>query len=63
MTVCIDATNHEGAVWLQGASRCTSVTTSDDAQESALEAGGVDQRRRSYGPKGQRSGSPMLERW
>jgi hypothetical protein len=48
---------------LQGASRCSGVTTSYVyALEGALEAGGLDHRQWRCGPKGRRSGNPMLDR-
>jgi hypothetical protein len=55
----------DGTARLQGASWCIGVRTTSNihAGEGTLVAGGGDQRRRRYGPKGRRSGSLMLERW
>jgi hypothetical protein len=64
MTVCSDAT----ARWDGAAAGRELVQRHENHKRrtcwrSTLVAGGGDQRRQRYGPKGRRSGSPMLERW
>jgi hypothetical protein len=65
MTTCSDATARwDGAAAGRESVKSDVRTTSNvHAGEVMLVAGSGDQRRRRYGPKGRRSGSPMLEWW